>query len=108
MTFEDIQKQAKADWDSQYHGEVPHILIGTATCGRAAGALPVVDAFNHELAKGNTRAKVTQVGCIGLCSFEPLVTIIKPGSFTVCYHNVTPQMVPTLVDGYVLDHDPCP
>lgn len=107
VTFEEIKKQAKSDWDSHYHGEVPHVLIGTATCGRAAGALPVVDAFNHELAKGNTRAKVTQVGCIGLCSSEPLVTIIKPGSFTVCYHNVTPQMVPTLVEGYVLGDDPC-
>jgi NADH-quinone oxidoreductase subunit F len=107
MTFEDIQKQAKSDWDSQYHGEVPHILIGTATCGRAAGALPVVDAFNNELAKRNARAKLTEVGCIGLCSSEPLVTIIKPGSFTVCYNNVTPQVVPTLVEGYVLGDDPC-
>jgi NADH-quinone oxidoreductase subunit F len=107
MTFEQIEKQAKADWDSQYHGEVPHILIGTASCGRAAGALPVVDAFNAELAKRKAKARVTEVGCIGLCSFEPLVTIIKPVSFTVCYHNVTPQMVPTLVDGYILGDDPC-
>ncbi len=107
MTFEEIQKQAKADWDSRYHGEVPHILVGTATCGRAAGALSVVEAFNKELAKKNSRAKLTEVGCIGLCSLEPLVTVIKPGSFTVCYNNVTPQVVPTLVEGYVLGDDPC-
>jgi NADH-quinone oxidoreductase subunit F len=107
MTFEDIQKQAKADWDSQYHGEAPHVLIGTATCGRAAGAMPVVQAFNHELKKRNAPAKVTEVGCIGLCSLEPIVTIIKPGSFTVCYNNVTPQVVPTLVEGYILGDDPC-
>ena len=107
MTFEEIQKQAKADWDSRYHGEVPHILVGTATCGRAAGALSVVEAFNKELAKKNSRAELTEVGCIGLCSLEPLVTIIKPGSFTVCYNNVTPQVVPTLVEGYVLGDDPC-
>ncbi len=107
MTFEEIQKQAKSDWDSLYHGEVPHILIGTATCGRAAGALPVVEAFNKELARRNAQAKVTEVGCIGLCSLEPLVTIIKPGSFTVCYSSVTPQVVSTLVEGYVLGDDPC-
>jgi NADH-quinone oxidoreductase subunit F len=107
MTFEEIQKQAKADWNSQYHCEVPHILIGTATCGRAAGALSVVDAFNKELAKKDGRARLTEVGCIGLCSLEPLVTIIKPDSFTVCYNNVTPQVVPTLVEGYVLGDDPC-
>ncbi len=107
MTFEEIQSQAKADWDSVYHGKTPHILIGTATCGRAAGALPVVEAFRKELAKRNAVAKITEVGCIGLCSCEPLVTIIKPGSFTVCYHHVTPQVVPTLVEGYVLGDDPC-
>jgi NADH-quinone oxidoreductase subunit F len=107
VEFEQIQKQAKADWDSQYHGEVPQILIGTATCGRAAGALSVVDAFNKELAKKNIQARLTEVGCIGLCSLEPLVTIIKPGSLTVCYNNVTPQVVPTLVEGYVLGDDPC-
>ncbi len=107
MIFEEIQKQAKSDWNSLYHGKVPHILIGTATCGRAAGALPVVEAFNRELARRNAPAKVSEVGCIGLCSLEPLVTIIKPDSFTVCYNNVTPQVVPTLVEGYVLNDDPC-
>jgi NADH-quinone oxidoreductase subunit F len=107
MTFEEIQKQAKSDWDAGYHGEAPHILIGTASCGRAAGALPVVEAFKRELAKAKAAAKVTEVGCIGLCSLEPLVAIIKPGSFTVCYNNVAPQAVPTLVEGYILGDDPC-
>jgi len=107
MTFEEIQNQAKSDWNSLYHGEVPHILIGTATCGRAAGALPVVEAFNRELSRRNAQAKVSEVGCIGLCSLEPLVTIIKPDSFTVCYNNVTPQVVPTLVEGYIQNDDPC-
>jgi NADH-quinone oxidoreductase subunit F len=107
MTFEEIKQQAKADWDSSYHGEVPHILIGTASCGRAAGALPVVEAIKTELTKRKVKATVTEVGCIGLCSLEPLVTIIKPGSFTVCYNNVTPQIVPTLFEGYVMGDDPC-
>jgi NADH-quinone oxidoreductase subunit F len=107
VEFEQIQKQARADWDSHYHGEVPHILIGTATCGRAAGALPVVEAFNKELAKRNAGVNLTEVGCIGLCSLEPLVTIVKPDSFAVCYNNVTPQIVPTIVEGYVMGDDPC-
>jgi NADH-quinone oxidoreductase subunit F len=107
MTFEELQDQAKEKWVSLYRGEVPLVLIGTATCGRAAGALDVVKAFKKELARRNARAVVSEVGCIGLCSMEPLVTIIKPDSFTVCYHNVTPQAVPTLVEGYIQDDDPC-
>ncbi len=107
MTFEQIQDQAKSGWDTLYHGEIPHILVGTASCGRAAGSLTVVEAFKKGLAKRNTKAKMTEVGCLGLCSLEPLVTIIKPDSFTVCYNNVTPQVVPTLIEGYVVGDDPC-
>ncbi len=107
IPFNQIQNQAKSTWDSLYHGEVPHILVGTASCGRAAGSLKVFEAIRNELAKQNTRAVVSEVGCMGLCSMEPLVTIVKPGAFTVCYNNVTPQVVPTLIDGYVVGDDPC-
>lgn len=107
MTFDEIVDHAKQGWASFSSGEVPSILVGTATCGRAAGALAVVKAFREELKKQNLRGNVVEVGCIGLCSFEPLVTIIKPSSFTVCYHNVTPQQVPMLVENYVANDDPC-
>jgi NADH-quinone oxidoreductase subunit F len=107
MTFAQIYEQARQEWEALYHGNTPVILIGTATCGRAAGAMAVVDAFKKELTKQGIEAPVIEVGCIGLCSLEPLVTIIKPDSFTVCYHRVTPQMVPNLISSYVADDDPC-
>jgi NADH-quinone oxidoreductase subunit F len=66
-----------------------------------------MEAIKNELARQNAKATVSEVGCMGLCSLEPLVTIIKPGAFTVCYHNVNPQVVPVLVNGYVLGDDPC-
>ena len=107
QTFEQIQSQSKSNWNSLYHGDIPHILVGTASCGRAAGSLKVIDALRNELARQNARAIVSEVGCMGLCSLEPLVTIIKPGAFTVCYNNVSAQDVPTLVGGYVVGEDPC-
>jgi NADH-quinone oxidoreductase subunit F len=107
MTIASMQQKARAEWDKLYRRDIPHILIGTATCGRAAGALAVVDAFNKELARRQAKAHVSEVGCIGLCSLEPLVTIIKPDSFTVCYHNISPSDVPALVEGYIEGDDPC-
>jgi NADH-quinone oxidoreductase subunit F len=107
MTFSQIYEQAKLEWDNLYSGDIPVVLIGTATCGRAAGAMPVVNAFHQELQKQNVEARIIEVGCIGLCSLEPLVTIIKPDSFTICYHKVTPGMVPNLVSSYVAGDDPC-
>jgi NADH-quinone oxidoreductase subunit F len=107
MTFEEILKQARAEWDSLYRGEIPLILVGTATCGRAAGALAVVEAFEKEIGRRKAVARVVQVGCMGLCHAEPLVTIIKPNSFQVCYKDVSPELVPRLVEGYILGDDPC-
>ncbi|MFO7773343.1 MAG: NADH-quinone oxidoreductase subunit NuoF [Dehalococcoidia bacterium] len=105
MTFEGISNRAKSEWEALLKGS--HILIGTATCGRAAGALDVVDAFNKELTRQGLEVPITQVGCMELCYAEPLVTISKPDSLSVVYHNVTPEIVPRLVEGYVAGDDPC-
>lgn len=62
-----------------------YILIGTATCGWAAGGLDVVDAFDKELARRGLEAPIIEVGCMGLCHADPFVIIFKPGSLRV--HN---------------------
>jgi len=107
MNFEEVKQQAKAEWDSLYHGEIPLVLVGTATCGRAAGALSVLQAIREEIAKRKVNVKIVEVGCIGLCSFEPLVTVIKTGFSPICYQRITPELVPRLVEGYILGDDPC-
>jgi len=107
MKFDDIQAQANSEWEAiQQNGE-PRILIGTATCGKAAGATSVAEAFQRELERQGAKASIIEVGCIGLCYTEPLVIISKPNEMSICYANVTPEIVPRLVEGYVLDDDPC-
>jgi NADH-quinone oxidoreductase subunit F len=105
MTFEEINNQAKSEWEALQKGS--HILVGTATCGRAAGALDVVDAFSKEMARRGLKVPIIQTGCIELCYADPLVTICKPDSFRVVYNNVTPDVVPRLVEGYIMGDDPC-
>lgn len=105
MTFEDIRKKAQAQWEALNSGI--YVLVGTATCGRAAGALDVIDALKGDLARRSIDVPIIQVGCIGLCYAEPLVIISKPGSFRIVYHNITPDLVPRLVEGYIVGDDPC-
>ena len=108
MTFEEIQNRAKTEWEALEKSEKPRILIGTATCGRSAGALNVLQAINAELAKRSVDAIVMQVGCIGLCYLEPLVDIIKPGRPRICYSNITPEIVPELIEDYLIKDNPRP
>ena len=105
MTFEEIRKRAQAQWEVLENGA--HILVGTATCGRAAGALDVIDAFQSEFLRRGIDLSIIQVGCIGLCYAEPLVIISKPESLRVVYPNITPELVPRLVEGYIMGDDPC-
>jgi (2Fe-2S) ferredoxin len=45
---------------------------------------------------------VTTVGCIGMCSKEPLVDIEQAGKTRVTYGNVHPDMVPRLIEEHLI------
>ena len=105
MTFEEIKNKATSEWETLQNST--YILVGTATCGRAAGALDVVDAFKKELARHDLEVPIIQVGCMELCYADPLVIVSKPDSLSIAYPNVTPEIVPRIVEGYVAGDDPC-
>ncbi len=107
MKFEEIKKEALAHWESLEQEGIPVIRIGTATSDRASGALEVVAEFERELARMNVEARIIQTGSVGFCNYEPLVIISKPDYPRICYHNVSPEMVPRLVEGFLLEDDPC-
>ena len=66
------------------------IVVGMATCGIAAGARPVLNAFVEGVnAAGlNDKVAVSQTGCIGLCQYEPIVEIFEAGKEKVTYVKV--------------------
>ncbi len=105
-TFDEIRSRAISEWEALEHSDKPRILVGTAACGQAAGAMAVVEAINSELARRNIDAIVAQVGCIGLCYAVPLVNIIKPNRPRICYGNVTPEIIPQLIEDYIINDNP--
>jgi NADP-reducing hydrogenase subunit HndB len=80
------------------------IVVGMATCGIAAGARPVLNAFTEEIAKREIKdAVVTQTGCIGICQYEPVVEVYAPGKEKVTYVKVKPEMVPRIVSDHIVN-----
>jgi len=106
VTFDEIKAKAMSEWEALEHSDKPRILIGAATCGRASGALTMLEAINSELAQHNIEATIIQVGCIGLCYAEPLVDIVKPNRPRICYGNVTPEIIPQLIQDYIIKDNP--
>ena len=105
MNYQDMFRSAKDEWEALQRSNKPLILVGTATCGRSAGALEVLEAFQKELKNRGINCNVIEVGCFGLCYAEPLVTIIKPGRPGICYRNVTGPRVVELIEGYLIGDD---
>ena len=79
-----------------------HVVVGMATCGIAAGARPVLNAFAEEAAKiDDGSVIVTQTGCIGICQYEPVVEITLPGQEKVTYVKMTAEKAKEVFEKHV-------
>ena len=79
------------------------IVVGMATCGIAAGARPVLNAFVEEINNADLvgEVTVTQTGCIGVCQYEPVVEIYAPGKEKVTYVKMTPEKAREVVESHI-------
>ncbi len=104
-SFEDLHAlHGQAKRDLQMRDEAgTRIVVGMGTCGIAAGARETMGAILEELEQRQLDAEVTTVGCIGICSREPLVDIEQAGKPRVTYANVHPEMVPRLIAQHLED-----
>jgi len=105
-TFGEIRKRAQSRWREIWDDQTPVILVGTATCGRAAGALEVLQAVKDTVEKQNLNCLIHEVGCMGHCYAEPLVILRKPGFPLVCYGRVSPVLAENLINNFFLNDDP--
>jgi len=88
-----LQKDVKTRTETQ-----ATVTVGMGTCGIAAGAREVMRAVLDTLAARGIDAHVTTVGCIGMCSKEPLVDVKRGDEPKVTYGNITVAMVPRIID----------
>ena len=79
------------------------VVVGMATCGIAAGARPVLNAFVEEVNKAALFEKVTvsQTGCIGFCQLEPIVEVFEAGKEKVTYVKMTADKVKEVVEKHL-------
>ncbi len=106
-TLQEAYAEAQTKWQELERASVPVFRVGAATCGRAAGAERVMERLRTEVREQGLDARIIEVGCFGPCFLEPLVVIEKPGLPGVCYANVGPDEMSSLVRRFVLGNDPC-
>lgn len=81
------------------------VVVGMATCGIAAGARPVLNAFLKEIEDRRLANVVcTQTGCIGICRLEPVVEVIAPDGTKTTYVKMNEDKVAKVVTEHLVNN----
>jgi NADH-quinone oxidoreductase subunit F len=100
MKYARIREEALSEWNDFVDGNRPRILIGTGTCGKAAGADDLLECIRAYLDANGLDALVCETGCLGLCYAEPLVELEKSGSPRMLYGKLSPDNIAQCLDSY--------
>ncbi len=105
--LEAIRKKTLDQVNMRKDSHATRVVVGMATCGIAAGARPVMNAFSEEIAKRSLdHVSVSQTGCIGMCRLEPIVEVYEPDKDKVTYVKMTPEKVQRVVAEHIVNGKP--
>ena len=94
--------QSKVSLRNRDAGEL-RVVVGMATCGIAAGARPVLNAFVEGVNEAGLSDKVmvTQTGCIGICQYEPVVEVYEEGKDKITYVKMTADKAKEVIERHL-------
>ena len=102
--LEAIRKNALEKIGMRKNSGGRRIVVGMATCGIAAGARPVMNAFLEEIkTRKLNNIAVTMTGCIGVCRLEPIVEVIDQSGKKVTYVNMTAERAKIIVAEHLVN-----
>lgn len=80
------------------------VVVGMGTCGIAAGAKHVLNAFVEEAVKEKlTNVNITQTGCIGMCSLEPIVEVFTRDGAKTTYVRVDANKAIEILHSHIME-----
>lgn len=98
----EIKDRAKGQTSMRKTEAEKKVVVCMGTCGIAAGARPVLQEFVEQVNAHNLEdVMVTQAGCKGLCSREPVVDVVT-GDTEVTYGDVTPDKAEEIVKKHLI------
>lgn len=97
-----LRDEAKKKLDVRDKDARFRVVVGMATCGIAAGARPVLNALVEELAKNDYPCIVTQTGCIGMCTLEPIVEVFDQDGSKTTYVQMNAEKAISVLKSHIL------
>jgi NADP-reducing hydrogenase subunit HndB len=79
------------------------VTVHMGTCGIAAGAREIMNTFMSEIEERDARdVLLTNSGCAGLCSKEPMATVEIQGKAPVKYIDLTAKKAKEIFEKHIL------
>ena len=79
------------------------VTIHMGTCGIASGAREIMRALLDEMTKKDVKdVIVTNSGCAGLCSREPMATVELKGNPPVKYVDLTEEKIREILNKHII------
>lgn len=106
--LEEIRKKTLEKISVRNNRDGIRVVVGMATCGIAAGAKPVMNAFVEGLnLRKLSDVSVTMTGCIGVCRLEPIVEVIDTEGNKTTYVNMTAEKVKRIIAEHLVNGRVC-
>ena len=105
--LEAIREKALKEINLRDNSDKVRVVVGMATCGIAAGARPVMNAFVEELNKRNIQnVTVTMTGCVGVCRLEPIAEVIDAQGDKTTYVKLNAEKARRIVAEHLVNGHP--
>lgn len=79
------------------------VIIGMGSCGIAVGARETLKTVLDYIEKNHVEnVSVIQTGCVGLCSQEPILQVVKGGSEKTTYGKVSTEIAEKIMKSHVI------
>ena len=99
-----LRDESKKNLEMRDTNKKTRIVVGMATCGISAGARPVLQTLIEEVDKNNlSDVQVVQTGCIGICRYEPIIEVTKPGEEKVTYIFVDSRKAKRIISEHIIN-----
>lgn len=83
--------------------KISKINVGMASCGLASGSQEVFDSLKESIGH---KVPVMLTGCVGSCSYEPIVDLIGENGDIFRYKNVSPKIAKEILEFHVIGGNP--
>jgi len=93
---------AEERWQEKQQADL-YVTVGMATCGLAAGSKETLAAIEEEVESRGLDAVIAPVGCVGMCSYEPMIELQAKGRPRLNYGEATAENVQEIFASYFED-----